>query len=154
MTRIIQCHHIPNQLSATFQVSYTGHFTNMARKRYKELFFYFLHAFRYEMKSKSTSSIHGHGALLVSNLALPRILGPYGRGKWEKRIIGPFPVQSTLSGSFGPKFGFWALKENVAGIWLFKACWGKRYVAVYPSPQTPHPKIRMEVKKVPPPCLP
>ena len=22
------------------------------------------------------------------------------------------------------------LKENVAGIWLFKACWGKRYVAV------------------------
>ena len=21
-------------------------------------------------------------------------------------------------------------KENVAGIWLFKACWGKRYVAV------------------------
>ena len=68
-SRFIQCHHIPIQLSATSLVSYTGHFTNMARKRYKELFFYFLHAFRYEMKSKSTSSIHGHGALLVSNLA-------------------------------------------------------------------------------------
>ena len=53
-----------------------------------------------------------------------------GSGKWEKRIIGPFLVQSTLSGYFVPNFGFWALKENVAGIWLFKACLGKRYVAV------------------------
>ena len=47
------------------------------------------------------------------------------------------------------------LKENVAGIWLFKACWGKRYVAVgswgeglRPSPDPP-PQDTKEVKKVP-----
>ena len=45
-------------------------------------------------------------------------IGPNGPG-WEsevrsakKRIIRPFLVQSTLSGSIGPNFGFWALKEN------------------------------------------
>ena len=63
-------------------------------------------------------------------------IGPNGPG-WEsevrsgkKRIIRSLSVQSTNPGSFGPNFGFWALKENVAGIWLFKACWGKRYVDV------------------------
>ena len=39
-------------------------------------------------------------------------MGLDGKVKWEKRIIGPVLVQSTLSGSFGPNFGFWALKEN------------------------------------------
>ena len=38
-----------------------------------------------------------------------------GSGKWEKLIIRPFLVQSTLSGSFGPNFGFGALKENLVG---------------------------------------
>ena len=51
------------------------------------------------------------------------ILGPNGAvaAKCEvrsgkMRIIGPFLVQSTLSGSFGPNFGFWALKENLVGV--------------------------------------
>ena len=104
-TRFIQCHHIPNRLSATFLVSYTGHFTNMARKRYKELFFYFLHAFRYEMKSKKYPYLWHFERWALIGLGAG-ILGPYGRGKWEKRIIGPFPVQSTLSGSFGQNLGF------------------------------------------------
>ena len=79
-----------------------------------------------EQREKSTPSPEGHGGGHIS----PN--GPVGSEvrSAKKLIIGPFLVQSTLSGSFGPNFGFWALKENLVGVGSFKACCGKRYVAV------------------------
>ena len=129
MLRFIQCHHIPNQLSATFLVSYTDHFTNTAQKRSKGHFFYFLHAFRYEMKSNYLLPSYPFGRM-DPDWAWCGNFRPLWQAKCEKENYRALSRAKHSIRLFWPKFGFWALKENLVGVGSFKACCGKRYVAV------------------------
>ena len=41
-----------------------------------------------------------------------------GSGKWEKENYRALPRAKHSNRLFWPKFGFWALKENVADVFL------------------------------------
>ena len=69
-----------------------------------------------------------------------------GSGKWEKVNYRALPRAKHSIRFFWAKLWVLGLKRELSRGRLFKACWGKRYVAVgswgeglRPSPQTPHP---------------